>query len=132
MGAKLSSTSCSREYQNVCLGFFCPIYLFKSVCTHVWGFPSGTVVKNAPSNAGDVGSVPRSERSPEEGNGNPLEYSCLENSMDRRAWQATVHGVTKSWMDTTKRVNSHAGTHVSLFYTLSYNPVLCYLLFTSF
>ena len=60
------------------------------------------MVKNAPANAGDVGSVPRSERSPEEGNGSPLRYSCLENCIDRRAWQATVHGVTKSWMDTTK------------------------------
>ena len=45
---------------------------------------------------GDVGSVPGSGRSPGEGNGNPLQYSCLENSMDRGAWQATVHGVTKS------------------------------------
>ena len=90
------------------------------------------MVKNAPANAGDMGSVPRSERSPEEGNGNPLQYSCLENCIDRRAWRAAVHGVRKSWMDTTKRLNSHAGTHVYLFYTMSYNPVLCYLLFTSF
>ena len=57
------------------------------------------VVKNPPvnvGNAGDEGSIPGSARSPEEGNGNPLQNSCLENSMDRRAWQATVHGVTKS------------------------------------
>ena len=45
---------------------------------------------------GNLGSVPGSGRSPEEGNGNPLQYSCLENSMDRGAWQATVHGVAKS------------------------------------
>ena len=47
--------------------------------------------------AGDAGSVPGLGRSPGEGSGNPLQYSCLENSMDRGSWQATVHGVTKSW-----------------------------------
>ena len=59
------------------------------------GFPGGSVVKNLPSNAGDVGSVPGLGRAPGEGNGNPLQYSCLGNPMDRGAWQATVHGVTK-------------------------------------
>ena len=57
------------------------------------------VVKNLPANAGDTrakGSIPESGRSPGVGNGNPLQYSCLENSMDRGAWQATVHGVTKN------------------------------------
>ena len=61
---------------------------------------NGSVVKNPPANAGDtqdVGSIPGSGRSPGEGNGNPLQYSCLGNSMDRGAWQATVYGVTKSW-----------------------------------
>ena len=48
------------------------------------------------SNAGDPGSIPGSGRSPGEGNGNPLQYSCLENPLDRGAWQATVHGVAKS------------------------------------
>ena len=48
-------------------------------------------------NAGDLGSIPRSGRSPGEGSGNPLQYSCLENSMDGEAWWATVHGVAKSW-----------------------------------
>ena len=63
------------------------------------GFPAGTV-KNLPANAGDirdVGSTPGSERSPGGRNGNPLQYSCLENPMDREAWQATVHRVAKSW-----------------------------------
>ena len=62
--------------------------------------PFGTVVKNPPANAGgtrDTGSIPGLGRSPEGGNGNPLWYSCLKNSMDRGTWQATVHGVTKSW-----------------------------------
>ena len=60
------------------------------------GFPGGSVVKNPPANAGDEGSIPGSGRSPEEGNGNSLQYSCLENSMDRGAWRATVHGATQS------------------------------------
>ena len=57
------------------------------------------VVKNPPANAGDsrdTGSIPGSGRSPGEGNGNPLQYSCLENPMDRGAWQATVHEATDS------------------------------------
>ena len=58
------------------------------------------MVKNPPDNsgaAGDLGSIPGSGRSPGEENGNPLQYSCLENSMDGGAWWATVHGVAKSW-----------------------------------
>ena len=62
------------------------------------GFPGGSVVKNPPANVGDVRDMVRSlGRSPEEGRGNPLQYSCLKNSMDRGAWRATVHRVTKSW-----------------------------------
>ena len=67
------------------------------------GFLGGSVVKNLPANAGDmgdVGSKPGSRRSPGGGNGNPLQYSCLENLMDRGAWCATVHRVAKAW-DTT-------------------------------
>ena len=59
------------------------------------GFICGLVVKNLSANAEDVGPIPGSGKSPGEGNGNPLRYSCLENSMEREAWQATVHGV--SW-----------------------------------
>ena len=58
------------------------------------------VVKNVLANAGDVrdmGSIPGSGRTPEEGNGYPLKHSCLENPMDRGTWRATVHGVSKSW-----------------------------------
>ena len=61
------------------------------------GFPGGSVVKTPPANAGDTGSIPGSERSPGEGNGNPLHYSCPENPMDRGACWAIVHGVVKSW-----------------------------------
>ena len=55
------------------------------------------LVKNSPANAGDVASIPGPRRAPGEGKGNPLQYSCLENSMDRGSWRATVHGVAKSW-----------------------------------
>ena len=61
------------------------------------GFPGDSVVKNPPANAGDMGSIPGLGRSPREGNGNPLQYSCLGNPMDRGARWATVHGVIKSW-----------------------------------
>ena len=60
-----------------------------------WRFPGGSVVKSPPANVGDTDSIPGSERSPGEGNNNPLQYSCLENSMHRGAWWATVHVVTK-------------------------------------
>ena len=59
------------------------------------GFPGGSVVKNPPTNAEDVGSIPGWGRSPGGGHGNPLQYSCLENPMDRGAWCATVHRVAK-------------------------------------
>ena len=63
------------------------------------GFPGGSMVKSPPANAGssgDVGLIPGLERSPGVGNGNPLQYSCLENSMDRGAWQTTVQRVAKA------------------------------------
>ena len=68
------------------------------LCIEGEGFPGGSVLKNPPADAGDtgdVGSVPRLGRSPRVGNGNPFQYSCLGNAMDRGAWQITVHGVTK-------------------------------------
>ena len=58
------------------------------------------IVENLPANAGDIkdaGSISGSGKSPGGGHGNPLQYSCLENPMDRGAWQATVHRVTKNW-----------------------------------
>ena len=60
------------------------------------GFPSGSVVKNLPANAGDKYSVPGLGRFPGEGNHNPLQYSCMENPMDIEAWWTIVHGVAKS------------------------------------
>ena len=66
------------------------------------GFPGGSVSKESACNAGDQDIIPRLERAPGEGNGNPSQYSCLENSMDRGTWWATVLGVTKS----TKRLSN--------------------------
>ena len=71
------------------------------------GFPGSSVVKNPPANAGgarDLGLIPGLGKSPGEGNGYPLQYSCLENPMDRGEWQATVHGVAKSQT----QLNTHA------------------------
>ena len=65
------------------------------------GFPGGSDGKESACNSGDPGSILGSGRSPGEGNGYSLQYSCLENPMDRGAWQATVHGVTKK-LDTTE------------------------------
>ena len=67
-----------------------------TVLYNYMGFPGGSEVKASACNAGDLGSIPGSGRSPGEGNGNPPQYSCLENPMDRGAWCATVHRVAKS------------------------------------
>ena len=60
------------------------------------GFLGGSVVRDPPDNAGDLGLIPGLGRSPGEGNGSPLQYSCLGHPMDRGAWRATVYGVTRS------------------------------------
>ena len=61
------------------------------------GFPGGSDDKESVCSEGDLDLIPELGRSLGEGNGDSLQYSCLENPMDREAWQATVHGVTKSW-----------------------------------
>ena len=66
-------------------------------------FPGGSDSKEFAYNLGDPGLISELGRSPGVGNGNPLQYSCLENSMDREAWQATVHGLAKRWT----RLNRH-------------------------
>ena len=74
-----------------------------TVCTLC--LPGGSEVKASACNAGDLGLIPGSGRSPGEGNGNPLQYSCLENPMDGGAWWAIVHGVAKSLTRLTERLN---------------------------
>ena len=78
------------------------VYIFICVCVCVcvslfWGFPSSPVGKESACSAGDLGSIPGLGRSAGEGNGNPLQYPCLEILMDRGAWWAAVHEVAKSW-----------------------------------
>ena len=82
---------------------------------YICGFPGGTVLKNLPASAGDardVDSIPGTGSSPGEGNGNPLQYSCLKNLMDRGAWQATARGLKES--DMTERLNMQAHTHTHI------------------
>ena len=73
------------------------------------GFPVAQTVKNT----GDPGSFPGSGRSPGEGNSNPLQYSCLENSIDRGAWWATVHGAAKSWTQMSDYIFSSLGSQTA-------------------
>ena len=70
-------------------------------------FPGGSDGKVSPCSVVDVGSIPESGRSPGEGNGNPLRYSCLGNPMDGEAWRATVHGVTKRRTRLNNNINEH-------------------------
>ena len=70
--------------------------VFKEGIKVKWGFLRGSDGKESTCSAGDSGSIPSSRRSSEEGNGNPLQYSYLENPMERGAWWLSVHGVTKS------------------------------------
>ena len=87
----------SYKSQTQVLSFKLNIWiLFIYLVISVLGFPCGSVVKNLSANVGDMGLIPGSGRAPGGGNGNPLQYSCLGNPMDRGAWQATVHGIAKS------------------------------------
>ena len=85
---------------------FFPKTLWKNL-NELLGQPNtGAVVKNPPANEGDLGLIPGSGRSPGVGNGNPLQNSCLENSMNRGAWQTIIHGAAKSQ----KRLSDHTLT----------------------
>jgi len=87
------------------------IYLI--ICFFNEGFSDGTVIKNPPSHAGDARDsslILRSGRSPGVGNVKPLQYCCLENSMERGAWWVTVHGVAKE-SDTNEHIHTHTHTH---------------------
>ena len=89
------------------------------------------MVKNLPANAGESGLIPGPGMSSEEENGNPLQYSCLENSMDRGAWQAKVHGVIKSWkghthtnISTLNNPLGHLGTLASVLSIIPFKKAL--------
>ena len=103
----------------------------------MWGLPGGSVVKNLPANAAGKGSIPGSGSSPREGNGNPCQYSCLGNPMDRGAQQATIHGVTES--DMTEQLNDPCTCkvawktkHSTISLSLSFTPSLLLSLSLSF
>ena len=97
----------SQVFQSCKQSSFYYSFYVLSLCRT--GFPSGSLVKDPPANAGDVSLIPVLGRSPGEGNGSPLQYSCLENSMDRGAWWAIVHGVAKE-SEMTKRLSNNKNT----------------------
>ena len=101
-------------------------HIFQSCVRYPFGTcPGGSEVKVSACNAGDLGSIPGSRRSPGEGNSNPFQYSCLENPMDRGAWWATVHGVAKSrtWLSNF--------TLAPLSWLISTILMICFCLFVS-
>ena len=75
------------------------------------GFPQSSVSKESACNAGDPGSIPGSGRSPKEGNGNPLQYSCLENPIDRGAWQA-VYTTDSLWVCKSRTLSTHSNNYI--------------------
>ena len=92
----------------------CPPYpIFINVHTTIQASPVVLVVKNLPANAGDASLMPWVRKFPGEGSGNPLQYSCLENSTDRGAWGSTVHGAAES--DTTEQLSTQ--THTTIYNT---------------
>ena len=82
------------------------------------------MVKNLPANTGDTGSVPGSGRSPGEGNGNPLQYSCLEIPMDRGAWQATIHKLARVGHDLGTTTTIEFNYNIRFPYNLSRMPLV--------
>ena len=92
-----------RLYSHFLILSLCPLHtfidqllVFNLVLGNLWGFPAGSVVKNPTANAGDEDLIPGSEIYPREENCNPLQYSCLGNSVNRGAWWASIHEVAKS------------------------------------
>ena len=126
--------ACNKTYilSTYYVGYNTFYIIEHSVYRIVWSFPDGTVVKNLPANARDTRDldlIPGSGRSPRVGNGNPLQYSCLENPMDRGARRATVHGsqrVRHDWVQHTE----YSITWYSLYYVV-YNTRIIYI-FSSF
>ena len=114
---------CSGKVHNTCgiqVCFYClcihRIFFHENIHNVLTECRASAGVKNPPANTGDrrhEGSIPGSGRSPGEGNGNQLQYSCLENFMDRGAWWATVHGVTRSWTHLSDWECMHALTFIS-------------------
>ena len=110
MGESGTAQLCATSVHSGALGLY--IFIYKVGVLVSTGFPGGTVVKNPPAKAGDTrdtGSIPGSGRSPGVGNGNPLQYFCLGNPMDREAWRVRVHETAKS----PTQLSSHTYTIMS-------------------
>ena len=113
---------CSQKFFQLYKSHQCTNHFRRFECL----FPGGSQVKVSACNAGDLGLIPGSGRSPGEGNGTPLQYSCLENPMDRGAWWATVHGVAKSqtrlrdltFISLSNSMKSHILPEVILYFTV--------------
>ena len=88
---------CHFQFFDIRMGEMITRWQFKLSPSFIMGFPGGSDGKESACSTGDHGSIPGLGRTPGEGNGNPLQYSCLEDPMDRGAWWAKVHGVSKSW-----------------------------------
>ena len=95
---KIFSSCLSSAFAPNLQSFICFFIHSDKYLLGPWGFPGGSLVKKLPANVGDTSLIPASGRSPGEGNGNPLQYSCLGNLMDRGALWATDHGVAESDM----------------------------------
>ena len=109
----------------VCTSVGCFIHLFHICLLSTKSFPDGSDSKESVFKVGDLGSIPGSGRSPGEENGNPLQYSCLENSMDRGVWWATGHGVAKS--QTVVHGVAESGTTERLI--LHFDFIVCWTLY---
>ena len=109
-------THFSRSSQSTRLGSLC--YLVTSHYLSILGFPHSSVGKESSCNAGDLGSIPGLGRSPGEGNGNPLQYFCLENPMDRGTWWSTLHGATRVRHDIATKPSSIYFTHDSVYISM--------------
>ena len=103
-----SSMNCSQDSSK-----FFKKYIYWSIKVYYQVFPGGSVGKESACNVVDSGSIPGSGKSPGEGNINSLQYSCLENCMDRGAWWATVHGVTE--FDRTEQLTLSLSSQYNLF-----------------
>ena len=103
-----------EKWDSLSVFFGLPVYSKFKILFIPLGFPGGPEVKASAWNAGDLGLIPGSGRSPGEGNDNPFQYSCLENPMEGGTWWATVHGVAKS--DTTERI------HFTLYFYQNIRP----------
>ena len=111
---------------NFCLRNYCTHYKYPGIVLNTLMLVVGACLPEQETQT-DVSLIPGSGRSSGEGNGNPLQYSCLENPMDRGAWWATVHGAAKSWT-WLKWLGMHARTHDTLWHTFNFSLYLQMLL----